>query len=70
MVILDLAAAGFQGIDLQRQTAQATRLSVLGQIESQKALETTISLQNAFKMSSESLASSIDFLNVLDSLIP
>jgi len=62
----EAAAAGFQGIDLQRQTAQATRLSVLGQIESQKALETTISLQNAFKMSSESLASSIDFLNAVE----
>ena len=45
----EAAAAGFSGIDLQRQTAEATRLSVLGQIDSQKALETTISLQNAFK---------------------
>ena len=62
----DAAAAGFQGLDLQRQTTQATRLSVLGQIEQQKALETTISLQNAFKMSSEDLASSIDFLNAVE----
>jgi TP901 family phage tail tape measure protein len=62
----EAAAAGFSGIDLQRQTAQATRLSVLGQVESQKALETTISLQNAFKMSSENLASSIDFLNAVE----
>ena len=62
----EAAAAGFSGIDLQRQTAQATRLSILGQVESQKALETTISLQNAFKMSSENLASSIDFLNAVE----
>jgi TP901 family phage tail tape measure protein len=62
----EAAAAGFQGIDLQRQTAQATRLSILGQIDNQKALETTISLQNAFKMSSESLAGSIDFLNAVE----
>ncbi len=62
----EAAAAGFQGLDLQRQTQQATRLSVLGQIEQQKALETTISLQNAFKMSSEDLASSIDFLNAVE----
>ena len=62
----EAAAAGFQGIDLQRQTTQATRLSVLGQIENQKALETTISLQNAFKMSSEDLAGSIDFLNAVE----
>lgn len=62
----EAAAAGFQGLDLQRQTAQATRLSVLGQIEAQQALETTIALQNAFKMSSEDLAGSINFLNAVE----
>jgi TP901 family phage tail tape measure protein len=62
----EAAAAGFQGMDLQRQTTEATRLSVLGQIDAQKALETTISLQNAFGMSSENLASSIDFLNAVE----
>jgi TP901 family phage tail tape measure protein len=62
----EAAAAGFSGVDLQRQTTEATRLSVLGQIDANKALETTISLQNAFKMSSESLASSIDFLNAVE----
>ena len=62
----EAAAAGFQGVDLQRQTSEATRLSVLGQIDSQKALETTISLQNAFGMSSEKLAESIDFLNAVE----
>jgi TP901 family phage tail tape measure protein len=62
----EAAAAGFQGVDLQRQTTEATRLSVLGQIEANKALETTISLQNAFKMSSDQLAGSIDFLNAVE----
>jgi TP901 family phage tail tape measure protein len=62
----EAAAAGFQGLDLQRQTVEATRLSVLGQIDSQKALETTISLQNAFGMSSEKLADSINFLNAVE----
>jgi TP901 family phage tail tape measure protein len=62
----EAAAAGFQGLDLQRQTTEATRLSILGQIDSQKALETTISLQNAFGMSSESLADSINFLNAVE----
>jgi len=62
----DAAAAGFQGVDLQRQTAAATRLSVLGQIEGNQALETTIALQNAFKMSSDQLATSIDFLNAVE----
>ena len=62
----DAAAAGFQGIDLQRQTTEATRLSVLGQIDNQQALETTIALQNAFSISSEELAQNIDFLNAVE----
>jgi TP901 family phage tail tape measure protein len=62
----EAAAAGFQGLDLQRQTTEATRLSILGQVDSQKALETTISLQNAFGMSSEKLADSINFLNAVE----
>jgi TP901 family phage tail tape measure protein len=62
----EAAAAGFKGLDLQRQTAAATKLSILGQVESSKALETTISLQNAFSMSSEDLAKNIDFLNAVE----
>ena len=62
----DAAAAGFSGVDLQRQVTEATRLQVLGQIDQQKALETTISLQNAFRMSSEDLAESINFLNAVE----
>jgi TP901 family phage tail tape measure protein len=62
----EAAAAGFQGLDLQRQTTAATKLSILGQVESQKALETTIALQNAFSMSSANLAESIDFLNAVE----
>jgi TP901 family phage tail tape measure protein len=62
----EAAAAGFSGLDLQRQTTEATRLSVLGQIDNQKALETTISLQNAFGMSSDKLADSINFLNAVE----
>ena len=60
------AAAGFKGIDLQRQTTEATRLSVLGQIDSQQALQTTIALQNAFGISSVDLANNIDFLNAVE----
>ncbi len=65
-IAAEAAAAGFQSVDLQRQTEQAIRLSVLGQLEQQKALETTISLQNAFQLSSENLAESIDFLNAVE----
>lgn len=60
------AAAGFQGADLTRQVETATKLAVLGQIEQQQALETTISLQNAFGLSSEQLAEKINFLNAVE----
>ena len=60
------AAAGFQGNDLTAQVETATKLSVLGQIEQQQALETTISLQSAFGISSEDLAKKIDFLNAVE----
>lgn len=62
----EAAAAGFKGIDLQAQTREATRLSVLGQIEQQQALETTIALQNAFNVSATDLADNINFLNAVE----
>ena len=62
----DAAAAGFQGQALQEQVKQANKLSVLGQIEQQQALETTISLQNAFGVSTKDLAQNIDFLNAVE----
>jgi hypothetical protein len=60
------AAMGMQGSALEAQVIQATRLSVLGQVEQQQALETTISLQNAFGVSSEQLAQKINFLNAVE----
>jgi TP901 family phage tail tape measure protein len=60
------AAAGFKGADLMAQTEAATKLAILGQIDQQQALETTISLQNAFKISSTELAGTIDFLNAVE----
>jgi TP901 family phage tail tape measure protein len=60
------AAAGFSGTALDSQVKQANKLAVLGQVEQQQALETTISLQNAFGISSEDLAKKIDFLNAVE----
>jgi len=65
-VAAEAAAAGFQGVDLQNQTAASLKLSILGQMELQKALETTIALQNAFRISSEDLGGEIDFLNAVE----
>ena len=60
------AAMGLQGDDLQAQVTQATRLAVLGQVEQQQALETTISLQNAFGISADQLAAKINYLNAVE----
>jgi TP901 family phage tail tape measure protein len=60
------AAAGFTGAALNTQVETATKLAVLGQVEQQQALETTISLQSAFGLSSEELAKKIDFLNAVE----
>lgn len=60
------AAMGLTGTDLQAQVTSATKLSVLGQVEQQQALETTISLTNAFGLASDQLAEKINFLNAVE----
>ena len=60
------AAMGKTGADLMQQVAQASKLAVLGQVEQQQALETTISLTNAFGISTDELAKSVDFLNAVE----
>jgi len=60
------AAMGLTGNDLNQQVIAATKLSVLGQVEQQQALETTISLQNAFGIAATDLAQKINFLNAVE----
>jgi hypothetical protein len=62
----EAAAAGAQGADLVNQVTEATRLSVLGNIDQQKAYETTISVTNAFGIAAEDLSKKIDFLNAVE----
>jgi len=60
------AAMGKMGTDLTAQVSQATRLAVLGGVEQEQALETTISVTNAFGVAAEDLAKKIDFLNAVE----
>jgi TP901 family phage tail tape measure protein len=67
---IDLAAKvaqmGNMGDALEAQVTQATRLAVLGGLEQQEALDTTISLTNAFGVSAQDLAGKIAFLNAAE----
>jgi TP901 family phage tail tape measure protein len=60
------AAMGKQGAELTAQVSEATRLSVLGNVSQEQALETSISLTNAFGIATTQLASKIDFLNAVE----
>jgi len=60
------AAMGQMGAELTAQVAQATRLAVLGNVEQEEALKTTISLTSAFGIAAEDLASKINFLNAVE----
>jgi len=60
------AASGKMGADLLAQVNNATRLAVLGGVEQEEALGTTISLTNTFAVATEELANKIDFLNAVE----
>jgi hypothetical protein len=60
------AAMGKTGADLLAQIDQSAKLAVLGGVEQSQALETTISLTNAFGVAADKLSGSIDFLNAVE----
>ena len=60
------AAMGAQGATLTDAITESTKLATLGQMEQTEALETTIALQNAFGLSGEKLAKSVNFLNMVE----
>jgi Phage-related minor tail protein len=60
------AAMGKTGVDLLAQVGQATKLAALGGVDQNTALDTTISLTNAFGISADQLAGKIDFLNAVE----
>jgi TP901 family phage tail tape measure protein len=62
----DAAAAGNSGKQLEEVVKQANKLAVLGGVAQDKALETTIALQNAFSIGSEELGKTMDFLNSVE----
>ena len=65
-IIADLAAAGRSGDDLQQTAKLVSRASMLGELNRDDAIKTTISLQEVFMQSNEKLAVSFDYLNALE----
>ena len=62
----DIAATGKQGQELLKSTKEATRLSILGEVDRQEAMKATLSIQTAFKQNTQELAESINFLNAVE----
>jgi TP901 family phage tail tape measure protein len=61
-----VAQIGNTGADMINQVTEATKLAVLGGMEQEKALDTTISLTNAFGIATEDLTEKINFLNAAE----
>jgi len=62
----DIAATGRVGDDLLKSVRETTRLAVLGEVDRSEAMKATLSIQNAFKQSTDELADSINFLNAVE----
>ena len=62
----DIAATGAEGEKLISSVQQTTRLAVLGEVDRQEAMKATLALQSAFKMNTNELAESINFLNAVE----
>lgn len=62
----DLAAAGYTGEKLQGALAQTSKIAILGEVDRQDALKTTLALQSAFNQNTQELAESVNFLNAVE----
>jgi TP901 family phage tail tape measure protein len=62
----DIAATGQEGQNLIGSVVQTNRLAVLGEVDRQEAMKATLALQTAFKINTNDLADSINFLNAIE----
>jgi TP901 family phage tail tape measure protein len=62
----DIAATGAEGEKLIKSVKETTRLAVLGEVDRQEAMKATLALQSAFKMNTDELTQSINFLNAVE----
>lgn len=62
----ELAATGLKGEGLRRSTAEVVRIATLGELDYQKAVELSISLQNAYGLSTDQVTQKFNFLNSIE----
>lgn len=65
-LMADLAATGQQGQQLMESTRATTKLMILGEVERQDAMKTTLTLQNAFNVSTKQTGEAVNFLNAVE----
>jgi TP901 family phage tail tape measure protein len=65
-IAADAAQMGNTGAELVAQVKEANKLAILGGVDQEKALETTISLTNSFGIAAQDLSSKINFLNAVE----
>ena len=65
-IMSTLASAGRTGVDLQKQTAAVSRAALLGDLDRNDALKTTITLQSAYNLSTKQLADTWNFFNSVE----
>lgn len=69
-VMGELAAAGKQGQEMMQLTTEAQRLSALGNIDQAESIKAVISMQSIWKMSTEDVAKSVNYLNAVEAATP
>jgi TP901 family phage tail tape measure protein len=62
----ELAAAGQRGNQLQEATTEIMRIARLGEIDYQTATKASIALQTVFRMSTDELAESFNYMNAVE----
>jgi len=61
-----LASTGLTGSDLQKTTSEVSRISFLGDLDYQQAIDMTIALQTAFGLSVDELTEKFNFMNQVE----
>lgn len=62
----ELAATGLKGQELQKATLETMRIARLGELDYQTATESTIALQTIFRMNTEELTESFNYMNAVE----